>query len=292
MNLNLVKTFIKVAEFGSFTKAAQHLKQPKSRVSRSIARLEEELEVELIKRTTRSTALTEAGKQLYQSTHQLFYELESKVESINNEGQSIAGTLSISAPIDFGENIVPKLLSEFSTIHPQLEFRVILSDAYLDLTAHDIDLALRVGNLKDSALKHQKLSTDRLILVATPEYLSLNGHPKTWSEISRHSLLSFHNENQQDPLGEMYQKYGISPLVRSNSFPLLKRLAFESKGIAILPNVVCKKEINEGKLIRVLPDWANQKSSIQIVFSSTKNLPPRTRAFIDFIKSKKDLFTL
>jgi len=290
MNFNLLKTFIKVAEFGSFTKAAHQLNQPKSRVSRSIGRLEEELKTELIKRSTRSISLTEAGKNLYQETQGLIHQLEKKVELMAGDSGDISGTLSISAPIDFGENIMPNLLCEFSKIYPKVNFKILLSDSYVDLTAHDIDLALRVGKLKDSALKQKKLADTQLILVASEEYISLKGSPKKWEDFSSHNLLSFYNENQQDPLGEMYQMFGISPTMRVNSFPMLKRLCLESKGIALLPSALCKREIAKGILARILPNWGTQKSPLQVVFSASKNLPPKTRAFVDFLSEKKELF--
>ncbi len=290
MNFNLLKTFIKVAEFESFTKAARQLKQPKSRVSRSIGRLEEDLKTQLIKRSTRSISLTESGKNLYQETQGLIHQLEQKVESMANSSGEVSGVLSISAPIDFGENIMPNLLCEFSKLYPSVKFKVLLSDAYIDLTANDIDLALRVGRLKDSSLKQKKITEAQLILVASKEYINLKGVPKNWKDLSGHNLLSFYNENHQDPLADMYQMYGISPDMRVNSFPMLKKLVLESKGISVLPNTLCKNEINKGRLIRVLPNWGTQKSPLQVVFSASKNLPPKTRAFIDFLNEKKASF--
>ncbi len=290
MNFNLLKIFIKVAEFESFTKAAHQLKQPKSRVSRSIARLEEDLEVQLIKRSTRSISLTDAGKDLYQETQGLIHQLEQKVESMSNNSGEVSGVLSISAPIDFGEDIMPKLLSGFSKLYPRVKYKVLLSDAYVDLIANDIDVALRVGKLKDSSLKQKKLTEAQLILVASKEYINLKGLPKSWEDLSNHKLLSFYNENHQDPLADMYQMHSITPEMRVNSFPMLKKLALESKGISVLPNTLCKSEFSEDRLIRVLPTWGTQKNPLQAVFLSNKNLPPKTRAFIDFLNQKRNLF--
>lgn len=289
MNFNLLKTFIKVAEFGSFTKASHQLKQPKSRVSRSISRLEEDLGTELIKRNTRSISLTDKGKTLYQETQSLIHELERTVESLADESKEVSGTLSISAPIDFGEDVLPNLICEFTQINPQVDFRVHLSDSFIDLTANNIDVALRAGKLKNSSLKQKKITDTQFILVASSDYLELMGTPKSWSDIGRHKVLSYWNETKQDPLDQMYQQYGFSPSVRANSFPMLKKLAIEAKGIALLPNTMCIKEIRTNTLIRVLPSWGHEKAPLQVVFSASKNLPKKTRAFIDFIANKKDL---
>jgi DNA-binding transcriptional LysR family regulator len=291
INLNLLKTFIKVAEFGSFTKAAHQLKQPKSRVSRSIAKLEEDLRVQLINRSTRSISLTEAGKELYKETQGPIHQLEQKIDSISSSSGEISGVLSVSAPIDFGENIMPKLISEFSKLYPKVKFKILFSDAYVDLTANDIDLALRVGRLKDSSLKQKKITDTQLILIANKKYIELKGVPKSWKDIADYNLLSFYNENHQDPLSEIYEKYGLEPKMRVNSFPMLKKLVLESKGIAVLPNTLCETEVSEGQLIRVMPNWGTQKSPLQVVFSSSKNLPPKTRAFIDFLTHKKAFFS-
>lgn len=285
-----MKTFIKVAEFESFTKAAHQLKQPKSRVSRSIARLEEDLRTQLIKRSTRSISLTEAGKNLYQETQGLIHQLEQRVDSMGNNSNEVSGTLSVSAPIDFGDGILPNLLCDFSKRFPKIKFKVLLSDAYIDLTANDIDVALRVGKLKDSSLKQKKLTETQLILVASKVYIDLKGLPTKWEELSGHNLLSFYNENHPDPLAEIYQMYGINPEMRVNSFPMLKKMALESRGIAVLPSTQCKIEVGKGELLRVFPKWATEKSPLQAVFSASKNLPPKTRAFVDFLAEQSTSF--
>lgn len=289
MNYNLLKVFIKVAEFKSFTKAATQLNQPKSRVSRSIARLEDDLKIQLIKRSTRSISLTEAGLKLYQQTHQIFHQLEKRIEKITDGQFVVSGTLSISAPLDFGESILPNLLDEFAKIHPDVTFKVLLSDSYVDLTALDIDVALRVGKLKDSSLKQKKLTDTQLILVASKDYLSINSTPTSWKEIQKHKLLSFYNENHQDPLKKICQTHNIAPAISINSFPMIKQLVLDSKGIGLLPNTLCYKELRNAELVRVLPQWGHQKSPLQVVFSSSKNLPRKTRAFLDFLTEKKTI---
>lgn len=290
MNLNLLKIFVKVAQLGSYTKASKLLNMPKSRISRAISRLEEDQQVELIRRSTRSLALTESGLRLYQDTRGLLDELESKIESVASGPGGIKGTLSLSAPVDMGQNILPKLIGEFSQRYPQIKFRIHLSDSYIDLNAFDIDVAIRAGNLKDSALKQKKLGQAQLILVASFDYLQRWGVPKNLKELKNHQLISFFNENQVDPLGDICHQYQITPLYRVNSFPLIKRLVRESKGIGILPDTLCFKELREGKLVRVLPQWCEKKSTIQAVYLASKNLSPKIRAFLDFLAEKENIF--
>jgi len=285
-----LKTFVKVAELGSYTRAAHHLKQPKSRVSRAIIRLEEETRVELIKRTTRSISLTEAGQELFNKTKNLLRDLEDQVESIVGESGQIQGTLSLSAPVDFGENILPPLLCDFSKVHPEVKCKVILSDSYMDLSACDIDLALRVGNLKDSSLKQRRLAESEFVLVASSDYCRTKGQPQSFDELKDHHLISFFNENQKDPLKDVCKKHNLTLGMTTNSFPLIKKLVMESHGVGILPSVICKEQLKSGEMRRVLAEWSTGKSAIQLIYRDSKNMAPKTRAFIDFLWERKEMF--
>ena len=289
MNLNLLKIFIKVAEFGSFTKAAKHLNQPKSRVSRSIARLEEELKVELIKRNTRSIHLTKAGENLYKKTYFQLSQIEETTNNFNKNEEEVSGTLTLSAPTDFVNYLLPEMVEEFSELHPKLSFKIHLGNSFVNLNTMDIDVAFRIGKLKDSSLKQKMMANTSFILVATKDYINLKGLPSSWEDLKDHKIMSYWNEMQNDPLDNYYKKYDIKSFIQINSFPLLKKSAIESKGIVLLPNVYCKKEVDNGKLLRVFPEWKNQVKPLQLVFSNNKNLSKKTRAFIDFVVSKKGI---
>tara|TARA_B100001248_G_scaffold262731_2_gene261836 strand:- start:6082 stop:6957 length:876 start_codon:yes stop_codon:yes gene_type:complete len=288
MRLNLLKTFIKVADLGSLTKAAQQLHQPKSRVSRSLARLEEDLGFTLMNRTTRSLSLTEEGRRLYQQTHTLLNDLESRLDNFSKTEEEPSGTLSISAPTDFAQNFLPSLLCLFSESYPHLQYRIHLSDDYVDLAAYDIDVAFRAGNLKDSSLKQKKISISQLILVASKDYLNIRGRPDAVAKLKQHAVFSYYNENTLDPLMDIYKRYQLQPTLRSNSFPLLKAMALEGKGIAILPDITCRKELREKTLEQVLPTWHARKGHLQLVYSAQKKLPPKLRCFIDFVAKNID----
>lgn len=290
IDLNLLRTFAKVSELGSFTKAANYLKQPKSRVSRAITRLEADLNTQLIRRTTRTTTLTETGKELFQKTNSLLSQLYTEVDSIAHEGQELTGTLKLSAPEDFSQQILPTLISEFSELHPKISFEVLASNSEVNLTTDEIDVAFKIGALKDSSLMFRKIGTVSLVLVASPTYYSKYGIPKTIDDLKDHKLLSFVNQNNSDVLEPLYEKFSATakfrPFLTCNSFFMIHKLACEGRGLSILPDFFCKSSLGDGKLIRCLPEWGASAVDIQLVYLPVKKQSKKIRAFIDFTIEK------
>ncbi|MDA8792099.1 LysR family transcriptional regulator [Bacteriovoracaceae bacterium] len=290
MNLNLLNTFLKVSELKSFTQAAKILQQPKSRVSRNISQLERDLKIDLIKRTTRSFSLTTDGERLYRETKPILLKLLNRVDQISNSQNDIQGTLSLTGPIDIGQTILPKLLNKFSSKYPKIQFQLHLTDHYVDLAGMNIDVGIRVGNLKDSTMKQKILAKAKLILVCSPEYLGKDSLKFSVKDLQDYSIISFYNENQTDPLTKIYKEHKIVPRFRVNSFPTIKNMMMQNMGIGILPDIICQQELREKKLIQLLPHWSYQKSTIQAVYSNSKNISPKIRAFIDFLIEEKQVF--
>jgi DNA-binding transcriptional LysR family regulator len=278
MNLNLLKTFVKVAELGSFTKAAKLLNQPKSRVSRHIAILESDLGIELIRRTTRQINLTHGGKEFYQRVCGLLRELETQVDLMSDHHDEITGLIRLTAPEDIAQTILSKVIQNFEAKYPKVKFEVIVSNEYLDLTKENIDIAFRAGKLKDSNLKQKRLMETKIILVASKKYLQSYGRPSKLQDLNKHKLLAF------TPIG--FDKFATKdihyePFFSCDSFPMLLSMALDHKGIAILPAFYCQKQIEDGPLERVLVHETLRSSPLQLVFHSSKNMPQRIRLFIE-----------
>ena len=278
MDLNLLKTFLKLSELGSFTKAALVLKQPKSRVSRGISRLEEDLGIQLVNRTTRHTSLTNAGKELFQRTRHLMEELEQEILSIAEEG-GIQGPFRITAPEDMAQTILGEILSEFTSLYPKVEVQSVITNEFLNLNRENIDLALRVGRLKDSNLIQRKLRDVYLIMVGSREYLTTYGRPKNFEDLVHHKLLQFKEFDFNKIFGLKEKK--LVPTFQSDSFSMLSQMAKRGNGLAILPDFYGKRPIESGELERIFPFWRGKKDTIHMVFPSKKNLSKKTRAFID-----------
>lgn len=278
MDLNLIKTFIKVAQLGSFTKAAQTLDQPKSRVSRAISKLEDEMMVQLVRRTTRQSALTHEGEKFYAATKDLIQELDYQVSNAASNEEVLQGDIMISAPEDMSTCLLPKLINEFQKLYPKVHMRVQITNQYVDLIKENIDIAFRIGKLKDSNLIQKKLRDVRLIMVASPDYLKFRERPKVLNDLKNHNFIPFHLYASKDEFKALDIKYNLI----SDSFQLSLSMALHSYGVTMLPDFFAQKYIDEGKLIHTLDIWQGDRSQMQIIYSPTKKIPLHIREFIDF----------
>jgi DNA-binding transcriptional LysR family regulator len=277
---NLLKIFVKVAEQGSFTRAAKMLNQPKSRVSRGVARLEDSLGVQLIRRTTRKSTLTETGKEFYQKVHPLLLGIDHEVSRINEKDKEMSGVIKITATESIAQIILGKIISEYSKRYPRVEFQVIVTNDKLDLTQENIDIAFRAGKLEDSTLIQKKFIETRFILVTSPEYHQKFGAPETIKELNAHQFLGF-----SPVIGSDMKDFDeISSAVMSDSLSMLRTMVLKGSGITILPEFYCDDLIEEKRLLRVVPSWISKLGHIHILYPPTKNLPKRVKEFISLSK--------
>lgn len=277
MDLNLLKTFIKVAEHGSFTKAATELKQPKSRVSRGIARLEEELGVQLVRRTTRRTSLSSSGEEFFIRIKPLIAKISEELVNISEQQQEMAGEIKLTASPDIGQTIVAQMISKFNQKYPMVRFHTTISNDYLDLDNKNIDIAFRIGRSPDSNFIQKKLMTAAFILVCSKRYRDIHGTPNSIEELSQYSLLSFRDIN------ESYFDGGQTPKVVSDSIPMLLNMALNDDGLATVPDFFCKDAIESQDLVRVLPEWSSTPGNIHILYGGGVSVPKRVKVFIQMV---------
>ncbi len=282
MDLNLLKSFIKLGELGSYTKAAQAMNQPKSRLSRAISRLEEDLGVQLVRRTTRQVGLTTAGRNLYQKTHLLLEKLEEELSDITEEKDEVRGKLRITAPEDMAQTLIANVVAEYTSLYPKVEVETVVTNEYLDLTKENIDIAFRIGKLKDSDLIQKKLMNVYFVMVASEQYLKTFGRP-TYENIEGHNFMAFRGNDFETLL---IRQKGPRNILRCDSFSMLLNLALNNKGITILPNFYAQPYLERGDLMRVFPDWSGAKTSIHMLYAPTKNLPKRTRCFLNLASER------
>lgn len=281
MDLNLIKTFTKIAELGSFTKVAKELNQPKSRVSRAIARLEENLGVELVRRTTRQTSLTTLGQEFYQRVNLLINQLEEEIDHINEYKDEVEGLLRITAPEDLSQTIVAKIIGSYSARYPKVKIKMIITNDYLDLTKENIDIAFRPGKREDSSLIQRKLFDTSLVCVASKKYLQTYGRPNVLEDLKKHRLMLFGEMSIEKIFGKKAKNLKLTPFLRSDSFPMLVGLALQDKGITIAPSIACDDHIKSGDLQVIFPERKVEKAPVNLVYPPTKNMAKKTRAFID-----------
>ncbi|MFK7827120.1 MAG: LysR family transcriptional regulator [Oligoflexales bacterium] len=284
MDYNLLKIFIKVAELGSFTKAAKILNQPKSRVSRAITKLEAELEVELIRRTTRKTSLTDNGKEFFHSISPLLEALNSELAKVSSKQEEMSGVIRITASQDIGQTLVAQAISIFNAKYPLVQFQTFITNDFLDLTKENIDIAFRAGKLKDSSLIQKKILSVNFVIVCSPIYIEKYGSISSTNDLLNHKFLSFRKMEQIF----FDQSLHIRPLMVSDSIPMLLNMTLNHEGISALPDYFCKEHLERKELIKLIPSWKSKTENIHILYPPSKNISRKVRAFIELVISLFD----
>ena len=283
--------FARVAELGSFSRAADRLGCPKSTVSRRIAGLETQLGERLLQRTTRRQQLTEFGQQLLEHARQVALEVEAVALLREQRQAAPSGRLRVSMPSDFANLFLGDMLAAFVALHPAITLELDLSPRRVDLLAEGIDVAVRIGSLPDDAwLAARRLTVFSNGLYASPDYLAERGEPAHPDELLRHQAVRLLG-GQGEPLpwtlrhGDQGGERLPPGRVSANSPELLLRLARAGGGIAAVPDLFAQPMLQRGLLRRVLPDWCLPPHPAWAVFPGRKLMPAKTRVFIDMLQA-------
>lgn len=289
LDLNQVRIFVKLVQAGSFTKAAEALRQPKSRVSRRMAALERELGVQLIYRTTRQFQLTEMGRLYYERAKGLVEGLESLSVEVSDTTAEVSGLIKITASDDMGVKHLPLVLDEFSRQYPQVRFEVFLTQAYVDLVKESVDVALRIGLLRDSSLKARRVGMVKNIFVATPGFLE---RYRQWEDIGQLSSLPFLSLTAKQKVevlrGSEGKKWSFKPNVAftSNNPAMLLELVLLGKGVAFIPEFLCADHIKAGRLIHMHKSLRGPEIPISLVTPDQKEVAMKVKKFVEFAGKK------
>ena len=298
--LGLIRIFLKVADLGSFSKTGQVLHLAPSSITRSINKLEAELDVRLFKRSTRALVLTEEGHQFYQRAGHLLEEADGLVSSMQGSRSEPEGRLRISAFEGFGRAFISPLLPEFLSRYPKVTIELELDNQIVDLNSENVDLGIRIGLPSDSNLNARLLLANKTILCASPSYLKKYGTPTIPEDLSEHNCLTlnrdrqrtyWHFRNTDSHKQSEYKKIIVDGNITSKGGTPLVEAAVNHGGIVLISSWMVKDLIKEGKLVLCLPDWQGslfEESSgvIYAVYQGNKYLKPSLRAFIDFMVEK------
>jgi DNA-binding transcriptional LysR family regulator len=286
-DLNRVSVFVRVVDTRSFTAAAAALGLPKSSVSRSVARLEQELGVRLLQRTTRSIHLTDAGNAYYDRVSRALGGLEEARAAVSDMQATPRGSVRITAPVDLGVSMISGLVARFVRHHPDIHVEMVLTGRIVNLVDEGIDLAVRVGKLDDSSLVARKVGSLETRLLASPRYLKRRGTPQTVADLAQQDCVLFRAHRSQSsweltgPNG--VERVEVSGTVTADDFAFLRQLLVAGVGIGLLPWVICAEDIERGRLVRVLPEHAAPGGTIHVVYPSTRYLPQRVVLLRDFL---------
>lgn len=287
--LECLRIFYRVAETRSFSSIAQefHLTQPM--VSKRISWLEAELGVLLFRRTTRGMSLTAEGEMLLNRGKLLSDEMELLFSNVKNEKTNLKGTLRVSVSLAFSRMIVAPLLTEFAAKYPSLKLHFHLSDGYTDLVENNIDLAIRIGNLEDSALKAIRIGTSERRLYASKKYLKKFGIPKTLKDLKDHRCLYF-SRLASIPTWPLCDEKGkdiqvaISPYMQADGSDMIREAALNGLGIALMPTWMVEGRDEANDMQMVLAKHHPAATPIYVVTPFEKELGVKQRAVVEFLK--------
>ena len=280
--------FVAVAEAGSFAGAAKTVGRDASVLSRRVSQLEQRLGVRLLSRTTRRVALTEVGAAYQRRIQSLLDELESANREASDFATSPRGLLRVSLPLTFGRLWIAPLLPAFLARHPQIRIDARLTDRYVDLVAEGFDVAIRIGELRDSSLTVRRIASYRNALVAAPSYLTQHGEPRTPADLTKHTCLGFTSHVtwpdwpfKKDGMRQTVRPQG--PLIADNSEVLLLA-AIAGAGIMLAPVWLAGPAMREGKLVEVLHGWGGKGDlGVHAVLPPGRLVPTKARVFVEQI---------
>jgi len=281
-DLEVLTTFVEVADAGGVSAAARRLGLPKSIVSRRLQRLEQELDAQLLARTTRGASLTEAGANLREHAVRAIAELEAAREAVSPEGD-VRGRLRIAAPLSFGVTHLAPALVELARRHPRLHVHTSYSDNFVDLVKEGFDAGVRVGVLTDSNLIGRRIAPLRGACVASPAYLAAHGTPAVPQDLSQHECVLQGNETWRFTVDGATVSVRPQGRFKADNGSVLLAAAIAGLGIAALPDFLADEAITSGALIPVLTQFPSPEAGIYVVRPPGGAAPRKVRALIDIL---------
>lgn len=296
--IETIRAFLAVAQEGSFTGGARRLGLSTKLVSKRVAGLEARLGAQLFARTTRSVSLTDAGQAYRDRAGGLIDQFDELDATLRERQDALAGQIRMTAPTGFGSHPLPEALAPFMARHPQLDIRLFLSNARVDLAAEGYDLAIRVGAPADSSLIVRRLAPMPFVICAAPDYLARAGAPQTPNDLSHHACLI--DESLTEPRLWRFQSAAgsdgsagstrrrdiavrVSGRVWANAPAALAGMAMAGVGIARSPAYAVADAIRAGRLTPLLTRYASGDAALCALYPPNRRLPTRVRALIDHL---------
>jgi DNA-binding transcriptional LysR family regulator len=289
MSMDLIaalRAFLRVADTGSFSAVAAELGVTQPAISRQVSGLEQQLGARLVHRSTRSVTLTEEGRELIRSAQHLIDSAEALQQSVDRGRSKPVGRVRLSVPVALGlylSNHIGQLLDRCE----HLSIDLVLRDGVSDLVEEGLDLEVRLGPVADSALISRRIGSSAAFLVAAPQYLrgrTLPAHPQ---ELQEHECIVHHRLGQDDVWWFSSAEGNISVTVRgrlrANNAAAVYRAVLSGRGIAVVSHLLASEDIQKGRLQALMPEFPPRSVPLLVVYPSGRNLPPRTRAVIEFL---------
>ncbi len=286
-DLNDMMVFLAVVEAGSFTLAAERIGMPKANVSRKVSRLEKQLGVTLLERSTRKQHLTEAGQRYLSHCKRIHEEVDLAEASVSEVLNSLSGPIRIGASVTIGQQILRLALSQFMHDYGDIQVQLNLVNRRVDLIEEGFDLLIRVGQLEDSRLICKRLGSAKRRIYASPGYVKRHGAIDSVAMLCHCNFLlmsSVHSDGKcLLQAGDEQRELSITPHLLVDDFSILYNAVLDGVGVAILPDYMCEEGINNGELINILPEWGMADIDIYALYPQHRANIPKVAAFLDFI---------
>lgn len=282
-----MQIFIAVVDQGSFVQAAQALGLSKTAVSRQLTELEALLGTRLLQRTTRRLSLTPEGEVYLDRCRRILADLAEAEAEMTAQAAEVVGRLRVNVPVSFGQLHLAPLWPAFMSLHPQVELDITLSDRVVDLVDEGYDLAVRVARLEPSTLISRQLTSTRLVLCASPQYLQRQGRPEHPADLARHAVIGY----SLLATGDMWEFTGpqgpssvrVNPRMKANSGDTCCAAALQHQGIVLQPTFLVGPHLATGALVELMPAWSAGELGVHAVYPSRRHLTPKVRALVDFL---------
>ena len=289
--------FAETAKHGSFAAAARELGSAPSTLAKAVTRLERSLGVKLLHRTTRRVGLTADGERLFQRCQRVLAEVDELHAEAAGTRASPRGTLRVDMPIAYGRRVLLPLLAQLLSRHPELVLDARLHDDQVDLIKEGLDVAIRIGTLRDSRLVARRFASQTLLLCASPAYLAQRGRPKRIDALGAHTAVVFRMPSSGRDRPWQFRVRGrsveLNPAsrVQLNDGESMVAAACMGLGLAQVPHYMADDELADGRLVEVLAEYRPEAIPISAVYPGARLLPARVRALLDALDTLRAIRT-
>ncbi|KGM56250.1 LysR family transcriptional regulator [Lysobacter daejeonensis GH1-9] len=290
--IECMRAFVLAVELEGLSAAARRLQVPRAKVSKQIQALESRLGAQLLMRTTRKLHLTSLGADYFESARSVLDALDDAEQRLQEGAMSPRGLVRVNAPMSFGVRVLGPLLPKFHEQYPDIELQLVLADQLVDPVRDGLDVTIRVANLTDSSMAARMIMPAPRVLVASSAFLGRMGAISTPKDLESRPFLNYSylqgGTTLQLRKDDITQRVVLSGPLCANNGDVLAQAAEAGVGVALLPEFIVREGIEAKRLVHILPDWQAPSISVNALFCSTRELPQRTRVFIDYLVRELD----
>ena len=281
--------FVLVVDEGSFSKVAEKLALTNSVVSKRIARLEENLNAQLLYRTTRKLSLTDAGRTLYNKAKIAKFAFQEAENAVNGYGDNMKGHIRITVPVVSANLILSASIAEFCKIHPEISVELQITNRIVDLIEEGYDIAIRTAELEDSSLIARRLIDSQWVICATSNYLKQHGTPQTPEQLQNHECLIYKFDNTSNDIWPLYidgteQLLPVHGRFHSNHLSAVKQATLSDLGIAFLPQALVYNELQQNTLTQILQRFTRKRMGMYAVYPKAKQPDQKLKLLVAHLR--------